>query len=325
MKAVVLEEYGGVEVLQIKEIPTPKPAENELLVKVQATALNRADILQRKGFYPGPPAEYEIPGLEFSGTVIANGDDATLYKEGDTVMGIVAGGAYAEFLTVHERQVMAVPKNISIQEAAGIPEAWLTAFDALVHRGNLEAGQTCLIHAGASGVGTAAIQIAKIIGASVATTASTQKMNICKQLGAELAIDYTKKDYVKEVSRWTNSNGANVIVDLVGGEYLARNLKAIAVKGTIVQVGLMGVGKPEIDLSILLQKRLKLIGTVLRSRSQQEKIDLTEKFSNEMLSKFTDGEFEVCVDTIQSLSDIGEAQKRMEQNLNIGKIIIEIP
>jgi len=324
MKAVVLEEYGGVEVLQIKEIPTPKPAKNELLVKVQATALNRADILQRKGFYPGPPAEYEIPGLEFSGTVIANGDDAKLYKEGDTVMGIVAGGAYAEFLTVHERQVMAVPKNIPIQEAAGIPEAWLTAFDALVHRGNLEAGQTCLIHA-VSGVGTAAIQIAKIMGASVATTASTQKTNICKELGAELAIDYTKQDYVKEVSRWTNSNGVNVIVDLVGGEYLARNLKAIASKGTIVQVGLMGVGKPEIDLGILLQKRLKLIGTVLRSRSQQEKIDLTEKFSNEMLPKFTDGEFKVCVDTIQSVSDIGEAQKRMEKNLNVGKIIIEIP
>ena len=325
MKAVVLEEYGGVEVLQIKEIPTPKPATNELLVKVQATALNRADILQRKGFYPGPPAEYEIPGLEFSGTVIANGDDAKLYKEGDTVMGIVAGGAYAEFLTVHERQVMAVPKNIPIQEAAGIPEAWLTAFDALVHRGNLEAGQLCLIHAGASGVGTASIQIAKIIGARVATTASTQKTNICKELGAELAIDYTKQDYVKEVSRWTNSNGVNVIVDLVGGEYLARNLKAIAAKGTIVQVGLMGVGKPEIDLGILLQKRLKLIGTVLRSRSQQEKIDLTEKFSNEMLPKFTDGEFKVCVDTIQSVSDIGEAHKRMEKNLNVGKIIIEIP
>ena len=325
MKAVVLEGYGGEEVLQIKEIPTPKPAKNELLVKVQATALNRADILQRKGFYPGPPAEYEIPGLEFAGTVIANGDDATRYKEGDTVMGIVAGGAYAEFLTVHERQVMAVPKNISIQEAAGIPEAWLTAFDALVHRGNLEAGQLCLIHAGASGVGTASIQIAKIIGARVATTASTQKTDICKELGAELTIDYTKQDYVKEVSRWTNSNGVNVIVDLVGGEYLARNLKAIAAKGTIVQVGLMGVGKPEIDLGILLQKRLKLIGTVLRSRSQQEKIDLTEKFSNEMLPKFTDGEFKVCVDTIQSLSDIGEAHKRMEKNLNVGKIIIEIP
>jgi len=325
MKAVVLEGYGGLEVLQIKEIPTPKPAKNELLVKVQATALNRADILQRKGFYPGPPAEYEIPGLEFVGTVIANGDEATRYKEGDTVMGIVAGGAYAEFLTVHERQVMTVPKNISIQEAAGIPEAWLTAFDALVHRGNLEAGQLCLIHAGASGVGTASIQIAKIIGARVATTASTQKTNICKELGAELAIDYTKQDYVKEVSQWTNNNGVNVIVDLVGGEYLARNLKAIAAKGTIVQVGLMGVGKPEIDLGILLQKRLKLIGTVLRSRSQQEKIDLTEKFSNEMLPKFTDGEFKVCVDTIQPLSNIGEAHNRMEKNLNVGKIIIEIP
>ena len=325
MKAVVLEEYGSIEVLQLKEIPTPEPAKKELLIKVQATALNRADILQRKGFYPGPPAEYEIPGLEFSGTVIANGDGATLYKEGDTVMGIVAGGAYAEFLTVHERQVMAVPKSISIQEVAGIPEAWLTAYDALVHRGNLQAGQTCLIHAGASGVGTAAIQIAKILGARVATTTSTKKTNICKELGAEVAIDYTKKDYVKEISQWTNSNGVNVIIDLVGGEYLTRNLQAIAAKGTIVQVGLMGVGKPEIDLGILLQKRLKLIGTVLRSRSQQEKIDLTEKFSKEMLPKFTDCDFEVYVDTTYSLSNIGEAHMRMEQNLNIGKIIIEIP
>jgi len=324
MKAIVLEEHGGIEALQIKEIPTPKPAKEELLIKVEATALNRADILQRKGFYPGPPAEYEIPGLEFSGTVLAHGDKATLYKEGDAVMGIVAGGAYAEFLTVHEKQVMEVPKNISLQEAAGIPEAWLTAFDALIDKGNLQFGQTCLIHAGASGVGTAAIQIAKNIGANVATTASTQKTEICRKLGAELAIDYTKKDFVKEVGLWTNNNGVNVIIDLVGGEYLAKNLKSIAAKGTIVQVGLMGAEKPEINLGIVLQKRLTLIGTVLRTRSQQEKIDLTKKFSNQMLPKFTNGEFKVHVDSVKSLSDIAEAHTRMEQNLNTGKIIIEL-
>ena len=324
MKAIVLEEYGGIEVLKDKEIQTPKPAKEELLINVKATALNRADILQRKGFYPGPPAQHEIPGLEFAGTVSASGNGAALYQKGDPVMGIVAGGAYAEFLTVHEKQVIPIPQNISFTEAAGIPEAWFTAYDALIDKGNLVTGDTCLIHAGASGVGTAAIQIAKSIGAEVATTASTKKIDTCLQLGADLAIDYTKGDFVKEILEWTNNQGANVIIDLVGGEYLAKNLQSVSSQGRIIQVGLMGLGKPEIDLGILLRKRISLIGTVLRTRSQKEKIELTKKITDFVIPKFTTGEFRILIDSIKQFSEIGDAHTRMERNQNIGKIIVEI-
>ncbi|HJM27488.1 MAG: NAD(P)H-quinone oxidoreductase [Acidimicrobiales bacterium] len=325
MKAIVLEQHGGIESLQIKEIPTPQPDNKEILVKIHATALNRADILQRKGLYPGPQTEYEIPGLEFSGIVVTNGSNANLYEKGDAIMGIVASGSYAEYLTVHERQVMPVPENLTLSEAAGIPEAWFTAFDALIDKGNLQNGDTCLIHAGASGVGTAAIQIAKNAGAKVAVTASTQKIGICRELGAELTIDYTEKDFVEETRHWSDNQGVNVIIDLVGGDYLAKNLESLAPKGTIVQVGLMGTGKPEIDLGIMLRKRANLIGTVLRSRTLEEKIDLTEKFSKLILPKFTNGEFKVYIDSVYSLENTAEAHTRMEQNHNIGKIIIEIP
>lgn len=324
MKAVVLDEHGGTEVLQIREIPTPVPKDNEVLVKVHATALNRADILQRKGHYPGPSAEYEIPGLEFAGTVAKNGTNASRYKEGDVIMGIVAAGSYAEYLTVHERQVLPVPGEISVVEAAGIPEAWLTAYDALVDKGKLQRNQKCLIHAGASGVGTAAIQIAKKIGSQVAVTASSAKIETCEKLGADLAIDYHAEDFVERVLAWTNQEGVQVVIDLVGGDYLARNLKAVALKGIIVQVGLMGTGKPELDLGTLLGKRITLIGTVLRSRTTEEKINLTEEFGAQFLHEFRNKNCTSTIDSVFPLEDIAEAHTRMEQNKNIGKIIIKI-
>ncbi len=324
MKAVVLDEHGGTEVLQIREIPTPVPKDNEVLVKVHATALNRADILQRKGHYPGPSAEHEIPGLEFAGTVAKNGTKASRYKEGDVIMGLVASGAYAEYLTVHERQVLPVPEEISVVEAAGIPEAWLTAYDALVDKGKLQKNQKCLIHAGASGVGTAAIQIAKTIGSQIAVTASRTKIETCEKLGADLAIDYHAEDFVEKVLAWTNQEGVQVVIDLVGGDYLARNLKAVALKGTIVQVGLMGTGKPELDLGTLLGKRITLIGTVLRSRTTEEKIYLTEEFGAQFLHEFRNKNCTSTIDSVFPLEDIAEAHTRMEQNKNIGKIIIKI-
>ena len=323
MKAVVLEKYGGVEELRIKSVPDPQPEAQELLFIVQSTALNRADILQRMGLYPAAPSKYEIPGLEFAGTVKETGSEVTGLSIGDKVIGIVTSGAYAALLPVRLRQVMVIPESLNTQQAAAIPEAWLTAYDALVDKGGLQKHQTCLIHAGASGVGTAAIQIAKRLGAKVAVTASEAKIASCIALGADRGIDYLQKDFVEAVQTWTNGNGVDVIIDLVGGSYLQRNIKAIATKGTIVQVGLMGSGKPELDLGTLLRKRITLIGTVLRSRPLEEKTALTQNFSNHLLSEF-DSQFETVIDSVFPLESIAEAHTRMENNLNTGKIIIDI-
>ena len=323
MKAVVLENYGGTEELQIREIPNPLPGSEELLVKVHATALNRADILQRKGLYPGPPSEHEIPGLEFSGIVQALGSDVMNYAIGDRVMGIVASGAYAEHLTIHHQQAMLIPENLSYEDAAAIPEAWLTAYDALLDKGKLTKDQTCLIHAGASGVGTAAIQIAKRLGSQIAITASASKLDTCIALGADLAIDYNQEDFVETTQTWTDGKGINLIIDLVGGEYLQRNVRAIASKGTIVQVGLMGSGKPELDLGTFLRKRVTLVGTVLRTRSLTEKVELTQEFCQSILPNFQT-QFSPNIDSIYSFDAIAEAHTRMENNLNTGKIIIQI-
>ena len=323
MKAVVLEKYGGVEELRIRSVPDPQPEAQELLIKVHSTALNRADILQRMGLYPAPPSKYEIPGLEFAGTVKDAGPEVTGLSIGDQVMGIVSSGAYAELLTVHYRQVMVIPESLNIQKAAAIPEAWLTAYDALVDKGGVQKNQTCLIHAGASGVGTAAIQIAKRLGAKVAITASEAKIASCMALGADRGIDYRQEDFVEAVQTWTKGNGVDVIIDLVGGSYLQRNVKAISTKGVIVQVGLMGSGKPELNLGTLLRKRITLIGTVLRSRSLEEKIALTKKFSLHLLSEF-DNQFETVIDSVFPFESIAEAHTRMEDNLNTGKIIIDI-
>ena len=323
MKAVVLKKYGGVEELRIMSVPDPKPEAQELLIKVHSTALNRADILQRMGLYPAPPSKYEIPGLEFAGTVKDMGSEVTGFSIGDRVMGIVTSGAYAEFLTVHHRQVMVIPESLNMQQAAAIPEAWLTAYDALVDKGGIQENQTCLIHAGASGVGTAAIQIAKRLGAKVAITASEAKIESCLDLGADQGIDYRKEDFVEVAKTWTNGNGVNIIIDLVGGSYLQQNVKAISTKGIIVQVGLMGSGKPELDLGTLLRKRITLIGTVLRSRSLEEKTALTQNFSNHLLSEFG-SQFETVIDSVFPFQSIAEAHTRMENNLNTGKIIIDI-
>ena len=323
MKAVVLEKYGGVEELRIKSVPDPQPEAQELLIKVHSTALNRADILQRMGLYPAPPSTYEIPGLEFAGIVKETGSEVTGLSIGDKVMGIVTSGAYAELLTVHHRQVMVIPESLTTQQAAAIPEAWLTAYDALVDKGGLQKHQTCLIHAGASGVGTAAIQIAKRLGAKVAVTASEAKIASCMALGADRGIDYRQEDFVEVVQTWTKGNGVDVVIDLVGGSYLQRNVKAVSTKGTIVQVGLMGSGKPELDLGTLLRKRITLIGTVLRSRSLEEKTALTQNFSNHLLPEF-DSQFKTVIDSVFPFESIAEAHTRMENNLNTGKIVIDI-
>lgn len=325
MKAVVLREHGGPEVLEIIEVPSPIFGAEEILVSVAATALNRADLLQRMGLYPNPfPQGPEIPGLEFAGTVTAVGERVTAWKVGDKVMGIVSGGAYAQELVLHERQAMAVPAGMSLHDAAAIPEVFITAWDALVVQGGLTSGRWALVHAGASGVGTAAIQICTAIGARIIVTCSSGKVQSCKDLGADVVVDYTSQDFVEQVQHATNGAGADVVLDVIGGDYVERNVAALAVKGRIIQVGVMA-GKPvPFNVGALLAKRATITGTVLRARPLEEKIAITQRFIAEMLPLFDTGAMVPVIDSRYELADIAKAHAHMASNANVGKIIIDI-
>lgn len=326
MNAVVLESHGGPEVLTIREVPDPVPAPDEVLVEVVATALNRADLLQRMGLYPdpGPPAVHEIPGMEFAGRVVEVGAHVRSVGIGDEVMGIVSGGAYAERLATHERQVLAVPESVGVADAGAIPEVFITAWDALVRQGGLRPGGVALVHAGASGVGTAGIQIVKALGATVAVTTSTAKVGACRDLGADLVVDYTSDDFVEAVRDLTAGRGVDVVLDVIGGDYLDRNIDASATGGCIVQVGVMGAGRSTVALGKLLPKRLTIVGTVLRPRPLEEKIALTQQFGREVLPWFDRGQAHPVIDSRFALAEIGAAHERMAANANVGKIVIDV-
>ena len=294
-------------------------------MRVRATALNRADLLQRMGFYPNPfPTEFEVPGMEFAGAVLAVGERVRQWKVGDEVMGIVSGGAYAEQLVVHERQAMRIPLGVSFADAAAIPEVFITAWDALIVQGGLTSGRWALVHAAASGVGTAAIQICKAIGASVIATCSTSKVAACAALGADVVVDYKSADFVEAASQATSGRGVDVVLDVIGGEYLDRNVAVLAVKGHIVQVGVMGGGKISFNLSALMPKRGKISGTVLRARPLEEKIAITQRFIAEMLPLFDSGVLKPVIDRRFSFDQIADAHRYMESNANVGKIVIDV-
>jgi NADPH2:quinone reductase len=324
MRAVVLESYGEPDVLTLQEVPDPVPGPEEVVVDIVSTALNRADLLQRRGFYPGPPMAHEIPGMELSGRVSVAGERVTRWQPGDEVMGIVGGGGYAERIAVHERQLMAVPHSVGVHDAAAIPEVWITAFDALVAQGGLTSGRTALVHAGGSGVGTAAIQIARAIGARVIVTASAGKVERCLALGAAAAVDYAVDDFVAVTSELTGGQGADVILDVIGGDYVDRNIAAVAVGGRIIQVGVMGGGVTSINVGMLLPKRASLIGTVLRARPIEEKIAITRRFAAEILPLFDAGVVAPVIDRRFPLAAIADAHRAMEANENVGKILIDV-
>lgn len=322
MRAVVLESYGEPEVLTLRDVPDPEPESQELLIAVTATALNRADLLQRRGLYPGPPMDHEIPGMEFAGTVAAVGQRVEGWEVGDPAMGVVGGGAYASALTVHHRQALKVPVSVELADAAAIPEVFLTAFDALVVQGGLTSGRWALVHAGASGVGTAAIQIARTIGARVVVTASRGKLAACRELGADVAVDHRSEDFVAASTEATEGRGVDVVLDVVGGDYLDRNVDALRVGGRIVQVGVMGGGRTAFTLGKLLPKRASVTGTVLRARPIEEKIALTQRFGSEMLPLFAQGRLRPVIDSRYPLERVADAHRRMEANENIGKIVL---
>ena len=326
MRAIVLLDHGGPEVLTLAEVPDPVPGPEEVLVDVVATALNRADLLQRMGHYPepGPAKEHEIPGMEFAGRVSALGPRVADWTVDDEVMAIVSGGAYAERITVHERQLMRVPAGITVADAAAIPEVGITAHDALVVQGGLTSGGWALIHAGASGVGSMAIQIAKARGARVITTTSAGKVAAVIALGADVALDYESCDFVDAVAEATEGRGVDTVLDVVGGDYLPRNLRALRTGGRIVQVGVLAGGRTKIDLLALMSKRAQLAGTMLRSRPLEEKVAATKRFVAEVIPSLESGLIKPVIDSRYQLADIAAAHQYLETNASVGKVLIDI-
>jgi putative PIG3 family NAD(P)H quinone oxidoreductase len=333
VRAVVLAEYGGPEVLGLSEIESPVPGPDDLLVNVHHTAVNRADVLQRRGQYPDPRrgqpgAPPEIPGLEFAGIVAAVGDRVTGWQVGDGVMGIESGGAYAEQLVVHARQALPVPDGLPFADAAAVPEVFLTAWDALVVQGGLTSGRWALVHAGGSGVGTAAIQIVRAIGARIAVTCSAGKADACRALGADLVLERSPADWLSALRTGLadhgRTDGVDVLLDVIGGEEADRNLAATRPQGTIVQVGLLGGPAATINVGLLLVKRLHWIGTVMRSRTIEEKIAISQRFAAEVLPLFTSGALRPVIDRRFRLDDVAEAHRFMETNANIGKLMLDV-
>jgi putative PIG3 family NAD(P)H quinone oxidoreductase len=308
----------------IDDVPSPVPGPDEVLIRVRATALNRADLLQTMGLYPNPrPADIEIPGLEFAGTVEAVGERVSMWRHGDQVMGIDAGGAYAEFVAVHERQLLAVPAAVGLADAAAIPEVFLTAWDALVVQGGLTSGRWALVHAGASGVGTAAIQICRAIGARIAVTCSPGKAALCRGLGADLVLERSPHDWAADLAA-ARPGGVDVVLDVIGGDEVNRNLQAVATKGRIIQVGLMGGGSTPVSVGLLLTKRATWIGTTLRARPIEEKVALTRRFAAEMLPLFDQGLMKPVIDSRFPLEAIADAHRHMSANANAGKILVDV-
>jgi len=326
MKSVVISRPGGPEVLELRESARPVPEADQILVRVRASALNRADLLQRQGRYPAPPGvPSDVPGIEFAGEVVQLGSSASLWKSGDRVFGIVAGGAHAEFLVVHERAVAAIPQRLDWTEAAAIPEVFITAHDALWIRAAVRPSERVLVHAVGSGVGLATIQIARSIGAIPFGSSRTQdKIDRARSYGLEDGVALVGgvgmlKDFVQTT---TLGRGFDVVVDLVGGPYVGASVDALGLKGRLVLVGTTGGGRSELELGKVLAKRLSIYGTVLRARPLEEKIDATRRFASEVVPLLENGAVRPTVDSTFPFARIAEAHERLESNDTFGKVVI---
>ncbi|WP_299825597.1 NAD(P)H-quinone oxidoreductase [uncultured Pontibacter sp.] len=327
MKAILVKQPGGPEQLTLGEYEQPLPGPYDLLVKVHATALNRADTLQRQGKYPPPKGASPILGLEIAGEVVEAGINCTRFKKGDKVFGLLPGGGYAEYTIINEHMAMPVPDNLSMEEAAAIPEVFMTAYQALFWLGKLQPGERALIHAGASGVGTAAIQLARVHKAEVLVTASETKLDACKELGAHKTINYKDPEatFDAHVLAHTNSEGVDVIVDFIAGPYFNQNIECLRTDGRLIILASLGGGKVEsLDLRKILVKRLQVMGSTLRSRTKDYQIKLTQEMSSYTMPHFESGAIKPVVDSVYNWQDVAEAHRYMEQNKNIGKIVLRV-
>jgi NADPH:quinone reductase len=327
MRAIVIAGRGGSEVLEVRDVPTPEPRGEQVRVRVRASALNRADLMQARGMYPAPTgAPADIPGLEYAGEVDAIGPDAVgPLKVGDRVFGIVGGGGQAEYVLTHERMAVPIPANLDFLEAAAVPEAFLTAHDALTARGLLEPGGRVLIHAVGSGVGTAAVQVAHAMGCMVVGTSRTSaKLERARELGLDHPIDSSKESFPEAVRRMTDGAGVDVVIDFLGGPALAGNLDALATRGRLVVVGYLGGSSAPFDLSVVLRKRLTIVGTTLRARPLEEKIAATRRFSEQVVPWLGRGLVRPVVDSVFPFEEVREAQARMESNEVFGKVVLRV-
>ena len=325
MRAIVITRPGGPEVLQLAERPMPEPGLGQVRVRVRASSLNRADLSQRLGSYPAPPgAPADIPGLEYAGEVDATGPSSTMWPMGSRVMGIVGGGAHAEYVCVHEREVIPVPSHLSLEEAAAIPEVFLTAYDALYRQLDVRVGERVLVHAIGSGVGTATLQLAWLGGVTVyGTSRSVAKLERAKGLGLIHAIDASTKDWATRVEALAGANGVHAVVDLVGGDYLRDNLRVLAPRGRLLIVGLTAGNRSELDLGVVLRKRLKLIGTALRSRPLEEKAVLAREFSQRVIPFFESNQLRPVIERVYPFARIGDAHAEMASNTTFGKLVLK--
>jgi putative PIG3 family NAD(P)H quinone oxidoreductase len=326
MRAVIIARPGGPEVLELVERPPPAPSRGEVRVRVRATAVNRADLLQRMGLYPAPPdAPADVPGLEWAGEVEALGDGVTELAVGDRVFGLAGGGAYAEELVAHARAVARIPDGMSFTDAAAVPEAFITAWDALVTQARLGAGERALISAVGSGVGTAAVQICRAIGArSIGTARTPDKLERARALGLDEGILAENGKFAAAVLTATDKRGADAILELVGGAYLAEDLACVATRGRIVLVGLMAGVRAELDQALLLRKRAQIIGTVLRARPLEEKIAAMQEFARHVVPLFQRGALKPVVDRVLPLAQAAEAHEYVASNAGFGKVVLEM-
>lgn len=324
MKAIVVKEFGGPEQLTLTELPDLSAGAEQVVVDVYATALNRADLLQRRGKYPPPPGESEILGLECSGVVSKVGEAVTRVNVGDRVMALLPGGGYAEQVVIHQNMAIAVPENLNLIEAAAIPEAFLTAREALFTLGNLGPKSRVLIHAAAGGVGSAAVQLAKAAGATVFATASASKSAKVKELQADFVIDYKSQDFAEVIKTETGGKGVDIVLDFIGADYWPQHAKCLSTGGRCIVIGVMGGANATVNLGALLFKRHQILGLVMRSRSLADKISFTERFVQDSLPLFANRTLRPIVDSVFEMQDVKAAHERMERNENTGKIVLQI-
>jgi tumor protein p53-inducible protein 3 len=325
MKAIHVQTDKEDRPLVWRETEDPVPSADEVLVDIHAASLNRADLMQRAGGYPPPPGAPEILGLDMAGQIASVGAEVTGWEVGDRVCALLAGGGYAERVTVSQQMLMPIPGTWSYEQAAGMPEVFLTAFVNLFMEAGLQPGETVLMHGGASGVGTAAIQLVREAGGRMIVTASSEaKITRCRELGADLAINYKKEDFVQRVQAFTGGEGVDVIIDMVGAAYLERNLSLLKLKGRLVFISTLSGATTEMNLGALMGRRLRLIGSVLRSRSLEEKVEIKRRFVDRFWSQLENGSIEPIIDSVYPIEQAGAAHQYMAENRNIGKIILKV-
>jgi NADPH2:quinone reductase len=325
MRAVIAEGSGGPEVLKVVQRPVPQAGDGEILVRVKAAGVNRPDVIQRQGGYPPPPGAPDILGLEIAGEVVAVGPHAGRFSIGEPVMALVPGGGYAEYAIVHESNALPVPPGLSYEEAGAIPETYFTVWTNVFDRGRLQGGETFLVHGGTSGIGTTAIQLAKAFGATViATAGSSDKCDACLRLGADLAVNYRNQDFVAATKEATGGRGADLILDMVGGDYIPRNYEAAAQDGRIVQIAFLQTPKVEVDFRRLMVKRLTHTGSTLRPRSPTEKAVIARALEDKVWPLLAQGRCRPVMDSTFAFEDVAEAHARMDGGEHIGKIVLTL-